>query len=304
MIRGALRLALGLGLVSFFSGCTTQKAELGTEKNPIKLFFIPSVDAKVIEDNSKTFKTYLESVTPYKFAVSIPQSYVAVVEAFGTKKADVAAFTTYGYILAHEKYGVEARMTVLRHGSADYKSQFVVRKDSGINSLTDLNQKKVAFVDPASASGYLLPLKSLKDHGVTLKEKVFAGKHDNVISMVYNKQVQAGATFWSPQDEEGIQDARRLVKTQYPDVEEQVKILALTDSIPNDPIVFRRDLSEEMKTKVEEAFFKFIGTAEGKEAFKKIYGVDGLKKSSDKDYDGVRLMLKELGKDAADLLKN
>jgi phosphonate transport system substrate-binding protein len=295
---------MGVGLSTQLLSCTIKKAELGSEKNPVKLFFIPSVDAKVIEDNSKIFKSYLESVTPYKFEVSIPQSYVAVVEAFGTKKADIAAFTTYGYILAHEKYGAEARLTVLRHGSADYKSQFVTRKDSGIDTLADLNNKKVAFVDPASASGYLLPLKTLKDKKVNIKEKVFAGKHDNVISMVYNKQVDAGATFWSPQDEEGIQDARRLVKTQYPDVEEKVKILDLTDSIPNDPIVFRKDLPEEMKNKIEEAMLKFIGTPEGKEAFKKIYGVDGLKKSSDKDYDGVRSMLKELGQDAADLLKN
>lgn len=283
--------------------CTTQRAELGTDKNPIKLFFIPSVDAKVIEDNSKIFKEYLESATPYKYEVSVPQSYVAVVEAFGTKKADVAAFTTYGYILAHEKYGTQARMTVLRHGSADYKSQFVVRADSGIESIEDLNGKKIAYVDPASASGYLLPLKTLRDKQVVAKETVFAGKHDNVISMVYNKQVDAGATFWSPKDEEGMQDARRLVTTQYPDVEEKVKILDLTDSIPNDPIVFRKGMPDEMKDKIEEAFLKFIATPEGKDAFKKIYGVDGIKKSSDKDYDGVRAMLKSLGQDAAELVK-
>jgi phosphonate transport system substrate-binding protein len=303
-MKGAFTLVLGLSLAIHLGGCTRQKAELGTEKNPIKLFFIPSVDAKVIEDNSRAFKSYLESVTPYKFEVAIPQSYIAVVEAFGTKKADIAAFTTYGYILAHEKYGVEARMTVLRHGSADYKSQFIARKDSGINSLADLNNKKVAFVDPASASGYLLPLKTLKDKKISLKETVFAGKHDNVVTMVFNKQVDAGATFWSPEDSEGIQDARRLVKTQFPDVEDQVKIIGLTDSIPNDPIVFRKDLPEEMKAKIEDAFLKFIASPEGKEAFKKIYGVDGIKKSSDKDYDGVRSMLKELGQDAADLLKN
>jgi phosphonate transport system substrate-binding protein len=303
-MKGVFTLVLGLSLAIHLGGCTRQKAELGTEKNPIKLFFIPSVDAKVIEDNSRVFKSYLESVTPYKFEVAIPQSYIAVVEAFGTKKADIAAFTTYGYILAHEKYGVEARMTVLRHGSADYKSQFIARKDSGINSLADLNNKKVAFVDPASASGYLLPLKTLKDKKISLKETVFAGKHDNVVTMVFNKQVDAGATFWSPEDSEGIQDARRLVKTQFPDVEAQVKIIGLTDSIPNDPIVFRKDLPEEMKAKIEDAFLKFIASPEGKEAFKKIYGVDGIKKSSDKDYDGVRSMLKELGQDAADLLKN
>lgn len=296
--------SLVMFLVFMQSGCTSKKAELGTVDNPVKLFFIPSVDAKAIEDNSMEFKKYLESATPYKFKVAVPQSYIAVVEAFGTEKADIAAFTTYGYILAHERYGVEARLTVLRHGSADYKSQFVVRAESNIKDLADLNQKKMAFVDPASASGYLLPLKNLKDKKVVLKETVFAGKHDNVISMVYNKQVDAGATFWSPEDSEGIQDARRLVKTQYPDIADKVKILALTDSIPNDPIVFRKEMPIEMKQKIEEALLKFIATPEGKSAFYKIYGVDGIKRSTDKDYDGVRAMLKSLGQNASDLMKN
>ena len=293
-----------LGLIFAFTlGACTGKKELGSSENPIKIFFTPSVDAKVIDDHSKVLKDYLEAVTPYKYKISIPQSYIAVVEAFGTKKADVAAFTTYGYILAHEKYGVEAHFTVLRHGSADYKSQFIARADSGIQSIEDLNGKKLAFVDPASASGYLLPLNSLKDKNIKPRETVFAGKHDNVVTMVYNKQVDAGATFWSPEDEEGIQDARRLVKTQFPDVEKVVKIIALTDSIPNDPIVFRKDLPEEMKKTLQGALLNFINSPQGKEAFKKIYGVDGIKQSSDKDYDKVRSMLKALGKSAADFMK-
>ena len=143
--------------------CTKKTAELGSEANPVKLHFVPSVDAKVIEDNSKAFKSYLEKNTPYKYEITIPQSYVAVVEAFGTKRADVAAFNTFGYILAHDKYGAEARMTVLRHGLATYQSQFIVKADSPIKKLEDLAGKKIAFVEPASTSGYLLPLKTLKE---------------------------------------------------------------------------------------------------------------------------------------------
>ena len=301
-----------VGRLIFFAGliatavavtsCTTKKAELGSEKNPVKLYFIPSVDAKVIEDNSKAFKTFLEANTPYKFEVSSPQSFVAVVEAFGTKRADVSAINTFGYILAHDRYGAEARLTVLRHGSSTYQSQFIVRTDSKAKGVGDLKGKKLAFVDAASASGYLLPMKKLKDAGVEPAETVFAGKHDNVVSMVYQGQVDGGATFYSPADKEGIQDARRLVKTQYPDVEKKVRILELSDPIPNDPIGFRKDTTEEMKNTIVEAFIKFLETPEGKDAFSKIYGVDAIKKASDSDYDGVRNMLKALGRNADDLV--
>lgn len=296
-------LLAALALAFVLSACTSKKAELGSEKNPVKLYFIPSVDAKVIDDNSKTFKEFLEKNTPYKFEVMIPQSYVAVVEAFGTKRADISAMNTFGYVLAHERYGAEARMTVLRHGASTYQAQFIARNDDKLKSVADLKGKKLAFVDAASTSGYLLPLKVLKDKGIEPAETVFAGKHDNVVSMIYNGQVDAGATFYSPPDAEGIQDARRLVKTQYPDVEKRVKILELTEGIPNDPIVFRKEMPEEMKNVIVEAFLKFVATPEGKEAFQKIYAVDDIKRASDADYDAVRTMLKALGKNADELMK-
>lgn len=302
-----LFLAVIASVALLTTACTKKTAELGSEDNPIKLHFVPSVDAKVIEDNSKTFKAYLEKNTPYKFEVTIPQSYVAVVEAFGTKRADVAAFNTFGYILAHEKYGAEAKLTVLRHGLATYQSQFIVKADSPIKKIEDLAGKKIAYVEPASTSGYLLPLKTLKEKGIEPKETVFAGKHDNVVSMVYQGQVDAGATFYSPphKDETGvekIEDARRLVLTQYPDVEQKVIILSLSEPITNDPIVFRKEMPEEMKTKIADAMMNFVSTAEGKAAFKAIYGITEVKKATDADYDAARAMLKTAGANVEELM--
>lgn len=291
----SLVIAVVLGSVS----CTKKRAEVGSQDNPVKLFFVPSVDVKVIEDSSKKVKEYLEKETGYKFEISIPQSYIAVVEAFGTDRADVAALNTYGYYLARTKYKAEARLTILRHGSNTYQSQFIVKAGSSIKSLEDFKGKKIAFVDPASASGYLLPLKMLRDKGVEPGEVVFAMKHDNVVSMVYNGQVEVGATFYSPAFEGKIEDARRLVKTQYPDVEDKVKILQLSDPIPNDPIVFRANLPEEMKTKIANAFVSFVKTPEGKAAFKAIYGVDDFKPVTDAEYDSVL----SLGKLSEEVMK-
>lgn len=291
-----------------FLACTKKNAELGTTANPIKMHFVPSVDAKVIEDNSKKLKDYLEKTTPYKYEVTIPQSFVAVVEAFGTKRADVAALNTFGYVLAFDKFGAQAKLTVIRHGSATYQSQFVAKADGPVKKLEDLNGKKVAFVDAASTSGFLLPLKSLNDKNVKPKETVFAGKHDNVISMVYQGQVDAGATFYSPpaknkDGKEEIEDARRLVLTQYPDVEKKVAIISLSEPIPNDPIVFRKDMPEDMKEKIVEAILAYVATPDGQAAFKAIYGVTEFKKATDADYEPVRTMLKALGKNANDLMK-
>lgn len=241
----------GLALVILITcSCSRERSELGSPNNPVKLFFVPSVDAKVIKNRSREIEQFLEANTPYAVEVSVPTSYVAVVEAFGSKRADVAALNTFGYILANEKYGAEARLTVLRYGRATYQAQIIARTDSGSDTVADLADKKFTYVDPASTSGYLLPAKLFRDNNVTPSDTMFASKHDNVVSMVYQKQVDAGATFYSPPEDGKTQDARRLVTTQYPDIEKGAKNVHLTDHIPNDPIVFRADLAEEMEREI------------------------------------------------------
>lgn len=275
-------------------GCHLKKDVLGTAENPIKFHLVPAVDAKVLTDNSQILKDYLEKNTPYKYQITIPQNFVAVVESFGTKRADVAAINTYGYYLAHKQYGVEARLTVIRYGSATYQSQFLARADGKIKALKDLQGKKVAFVDPASTSGYLLPLKTLKDRKIEPKDTVFAMKHDSVVTMIYQGQVDAGATYYSPPQNGQLEDARRLVKTQYPDVEQKVKIIELSEPIPNDPIVFRKDMPEEMKEKIVDTLLQFAATPEGQKSLDLMLGATNLKKSTDSDYDSVREMLSTL----------
>jgi phosphonate transport system substrate-binding protein len=113
--------------------------------------------------------------------------------------------------------------------------------------------------------------------------------------MVYQKQVDAGATYYSPKDETGqLRDARERVVTQYPDVFEKIKIIALTDPIPNDPVIFRRELPEEMKTKIVDALLKFVATPSGQEALHRIYNVKQLIPTTDKDYDVLRKILDDI----------
>lgn len=288
------RIFLCLGII-LWTGCTRQESPLGSPENPIKLFFVPSIDSKLIEDRADDVRRYLEANTPYKYKVSVPTSYIAVVEAFGTKRADVSTLNTFGYVLANQKYGVEVLLTSVRYDSPTYRAQILARADGPVKALKDINGKKFAYVDPASTSGYLLPKKLFKDKNIVPKETVFAQRHDNVIMMINNHQVDAGATYYTPPQKGEIQDARRLVLKQIPDVEKRIKIIELTGEIPNDPIVVRKDLPSEMKDKVAEAFIKYVATSEGKDTLNTIFSITALKRATDKEYDGVRQMLKDLG---------
>lgn len=277
--------------------------KLGSEDNPIKLFFTPSSDTKGITSNSDQFTRFLEKETGLYFKTSVPANYIAVVEAFGSNRADIAVMNSFGYLLAHSKYGAQAYLKTLRHGKEYYSGQIIYNTKSGIRTLKDLQGKKFAFTDSASTSGYLFPLKILNDNKIKLGASTFAMKHDNVVTMVYQGQVDAGATFYSDPIDGKIQDARERVKTQFPDVEDKVKILTVTSPIPNDPFVFRKDLPPDLKDKFITALNKYLKTTEGKETFKKMYSMDGVVPAKDADYNDLRKVIKESKTDLETLIK-
>ena len=71
------------------------------------------------------------------------------------------------------------------------RSVLVVRKDSQIEDLADLSNKKVALGEPGSATGYYLPLYDL--YGLTLNQVIFSPTPKQVLRLLQDGEVDAGA---------------------------------------------------------------------------------------------------------------
>lgn len=295
---------IGLMIIALINfSCTKNTSELGSKENPIKFFLVPAQDLLTLSEQGKILQKYLIDDLRLEVKVELPINYISVVEAFGTKRADVAILNTLGYILANDKYGVEAKLKLVNRGRDEYNGQIIAHID-GPKTINELNGKRFAFVDPASTSGYLLPARLFKQENIKIKESLFAGKHDAVVTAVYQRKVDAGATFYTPPDDDGTpKDARWLLRTQYPDVYKKIKILQLTGPIPNDPIVFRKDIPEELKVKITSSLLKYIKTTEGAKVLKDMYHITDFKEASNKDYDKIREYLKDVGLQAQDFVK-
>ena len=276
---------------------------LGSKENPIKIYFTPTVDAHAPPSTSAYFIQFLEKETGLYFKSGITANYIAIVEAFGSNRVDIATINSFGYLLTNAKYGALAKLRTIRNGKSSYFGAIMVNANSHIKTLQDLNGKKFAFTDAASTSGYLFPLKILNDNHIQTGNRVFAGSHDSVVTMIYQGQVDAGGAYYVDPIDGKIQDARLRLITQFPDIEQKVKILSITDPIPNDPFIFRKDLPDEITNKFIKALNKFLTTKEGRDAFKAIYALDGVIPATDKDYDSLRRVLKSSNTDAAQLVK-
>ncbi|UWQ35708.1 phosphate/phosphite/phosphonate ABC transporter substrate-binding protein (plasmid) [Leisingera sp. M527] len=94
-----------------------------------------------------------------------------------------------------------------KKGTAQYQSVIFARRDSGIRSLKDLKGKVVAFEEPFSSSGYILPRLAIGDRIAPLTALpdpraarpasgaayVFSGDDGNTIEWVLRGLVDAGA---------------------------------------------------------------------------------------------------------------
>jgi phosphonate transport system substrate-binding protein len=276
------------------AGCG--EPELGTADNPIVMSFVPSGDTQDIITSGDAIAEMLKEETGLEVVANVGTDFAAVREAMVAGQAHIGWLNTFNYVLAHEKYGVEAYLVTERFGSTTYAGQINVRADSGITTLEDLKGKVFCWVDPNSTSGYIIPRIMLQANGIDpdndFAQTVEAGSHDGVILAVYNGDCDAGASY---------DDARSTIEDDFPDVMDVVQVLATTTDIPNDSVSFIKDFPEEMRQQIVDALLAYSATDEGQEALNTLYNINALQPSSDSFYDGFRADLSKAGIDIESL---
>ena len=177
---------------------TEASASIGTAEHPIKVLFVPSVDANVITTGGEMMAKALKDATGLNFEVVVPTSYAATIEEMCASPSDTMAFIPgLGYAIANQLCGVDVAFKAVRFGYPVYWAEFIVPRDSDIKSLEDLNGKKWGYGDAGSTSGYMVPLVMMKSMGITPSEEVQTGGHPQTVTAVYNHEVDFGTTFYS-----------------------------------------------------------------------------------------------------------
>ena len=153
--------------------------------------------------------------------------------------------------------------------------------------------------------------------GIKVGETLEAGGHPEAVRAVYNGEADFGTAFYSaPEKPEGeepwkvgdepdipddliescapsadgeklmcgdwrVLDARANLREEAPDVVQKVRILGLTDAIPNDTLSFGPDFPADVRAKIEEALLAFAETEAWSQSIgsEDFYGWSGLEKA-------------------------
>jgi phosphonate transport system substrate-binding protein len=286
------------------------------------------VDAGVIVSGGEVMAGALEEATGLKYEVSVPTSYAATVESMCASPENTIGFVpALGYVIANQKCGVEVGGAAVRFGWPVYWAQFLVPRDSDYQTLEDLAGLKWAIPDLGSTSGYLYPSVMFQDAGIEPGEIIEAGGHPQAVLAVYNGEVDFATTYFSPPltdpawqpgddpepfdpaevklDEDGrayagdvrVLDARVSDLETAPDIFQKVRIMMLTDAIPNDTMSFSPDFPEELRGQILDAMVEFTASEACLESIcsDQFYNWTGLDPIDDSAYDPIRLLIKGLG---------
>ena len=275
-----------------FGAAQQEETELGTDENPLIWSFVPSGDTQEIVAGGEEVVDMIYDRTGIVIDVSVATEYAGVIEALSTDppSAHIASLATFSYVLAADRGVAESELVAVRFGSPTYNGQIITRADSDITEITDLDNKTFARPDPLSTSGWIIPMLTLRANGISpeedLDEIVDAGGHPAVVAAVYNGDVDAGATYV---------DARGEIEEDNPDVMEEVRVIAISEDIPNDGVQFHPSVPEETRDAIVEALLEIAETDEGVEALSQAYSWSGLVRRDDTFYDPFRQVLQASG---------
>jgi phosphonate transport system substrate-binding protein len=283
------RLALALILAALASAMA---GPARAADRPLHLVLTPSQKPTDLLAAGEEFGRVLGQLVGTAVRVTVASDYAAVVEALRNRTADLAFLHPAGYVLANRE--AKARIVAKNqwHGKTTFTSRFYVRKDSGIKTLEDLRGKTMAFVDPASSSGYIYPMVLLIQRGLVknrdpktfFREVTFAGSHDASMQALLNGHVDAIVSF----------DMAREQYLKDPAQRERVTFVAETPPIPEAGIAAREGLDPATFAKVRNALLTIHGPQHAA-LLKRLYDIDGFEPAEDREYDPVRAAIDLLG---------
>ncbi|MBD2724774.1 phosphonate ABC transporter substrate-binding protein [Nostoc sp. FACHB-892] len=191
--------------------------------------------------------------------------YAAVIEAMRFGKVQAAWLGGKSYIEAAKIADAEAfAQVVSADGTRGYYSHLITNKENPIVAeaiaaggdkyvIKNASNLTFAFNEPNSTSGFLVPsyyifTKNNVDPKKAFKRLIFAGNHEACALAVANKQVDV-ATVSS--------EALSRLESTNPTARQKIEIIWKSPIIPSDPIVYRRDLADDIKKKLQNFFYNY-----------------------------------------------
>lgn len=196
-------------------------------------------------------------------------------------------------VYLQEAAGVQILARKWKQGAPQFRSVFFARSDGNVTSLSDLNGRTLAFIEPDSTAGHLLPAAELIREGHrtvaldTPRQKTptgtigyaFAGNDLNATTWVHKRIVDAGVL--SNVDWESNASLPQFFRKDF-------VIFHQTDSMPRALELVRGDLDEDLKQALKDILLAMDKDSSAASALQAYQGTLRFDELDDRDHETLR----------------
>ena len=257
-------MALGAVATLVLAGCG-EKPATGAAQDTITFSILSTESAQNMESYWTPVLADMEKQTGLKVKPFFSSNYSALIEAMRFKQTDVGWFSNNSGLDAVRRSNGEVFARTFDPSGVDgYKSVIIVPIDSPIRTLDDLlkcdRTLDFGMGDKKSTSGTLTPMTYVfipaGKKPETCFKTVLSANHQANLFAVANGRLDAATNNST---------ALRLNRDRKEGQAERVRVIWESDTLPEDPMVWRRDLDPAVKEKLRQ-FFLTYGQGQGAEA--------------------------------------
>lgn len=208
---------------------------------------------------------YLSEQLDVKITLTIMSRYGEVIKRFKALRLDGAFLTAYTATMGIKELNLEpVANPVDLSGESTSQGYILVRKDSGIREVKDMQGKSMVFVDPATMEGYLFPLAYLHRYGITDMNTFFSrvsysGSHASTIYTVLDGRADIGSakdTIFN-----------QLVRND-PSIQGELDIIAQSPKVPETTLCLNTELDQKLRENFGAVLLQMDKTPRGEEVLK------------------------------------
>ena len=205
--------------------------------------------------------------------------------AVAARRYQLVHFNQYHYVRSHKELGYQVIAKNEEAHRSTMAGVIVVRKDGGIQSLTDLRGKTIVFGgDRQALVSYIIPTFLLREAGLKPGDyrEEFAVNPPNVVLAVFFRRADAGGSGDIVLDMPFVRDKADVNKLMYLKSSERVAQL---------PWAVRADVTPAERARIQKALLGLKSAAGGREILEAA-SLTGIVPATDKEYDYVRKVIR------------
>ncbi len=234
---------------------------------PLADYLSQQLDRDVVIETSKSFSDFWTNIKQRRY--------------------DIVHFNQYHYIVSHQYYGYDVIAVNKELGSTTIAGSLIVRKDSGINKISDLRGKTILFGGGRRAmQSYISATWLLRQGGLNAGDYIerFAINPPNTIISTYFKRADASGSGDVVMQ---LDNVRQRIDVS------QLKYLAKTEPMIHLPWAVSHSLSAELKHKLQTVLTTLSSNTEGKEILK-LANLNALVTAEDSDFNAHRKIVADV----------